>query len=213
MKQYVKLFFLSVILLCGSLLSTGCVSLRVPKASSAFESKSAVNRQAALAHIRRWKTRGAFSVQYKGRADIANFTWNQLGKARYQMTMSSALSLYRVQLFGGAKSVSIQRNNGETVTAKTPEALLQKTVGWYLPIRPLFYWYKGMVAPKTFGRYRAKYDAYGHLIALTQAGWQLQFLSYKRVGDVDLPQLILIKRPGLVVKIVTKQWRLGKSNG
>ena len=96
------------------------------------------------------------------------------------------------------------------MTAKTPEALLQKAVGWYLPITPLRYWYKGMPAPRSFGDYKVTYDQYGHLIALMQSGWQVTFGAYKQIGNVDLPQLLKIKRSGLSIKIITRHWLLSK---
>ena len=94
----------------------------------------------------------------------------------------------------------------EHVSARTPEALLQKEMGWSIPVRNMFYWMRGMSAP---GPKHERFDKYGHLVALAQQGWGMQFFSYRTVEGFDLPSKIVMKHSGgLHITIVMKKWRL-----
>ena len=88
--------------------------------------------------------------------------------------------------------------------AATPEALLATRADLQLPISDLKYWIRSMPAPNS--QYNAKYDEFGHLVYLQQAGWQIRFEDFITVGGVDVPQKIIMSHPGLTVRIVVKKW-------
>lgn len=200
-----------LVVLVATLLAAGCVSLRAPDGATTFVVQSPARLQAKLEKITAWQTRGALSVVKAGKADIANYHWQQGSAHDYKIRISSALAIYQLLLVRNAQGVTLYKNGARLLQAQTPEKLLLKAVGWYLPVRPLRYWYRGMVAPSTFGKAVAQYDQYGHLVALKQSGWQIQlghYVSLKKIG-VDLPQLLILKHNDLSVKIITKKWRLG----
>lgn len=189
-------------------LLSGCISMRVPETTNSYQVESAQSRQMKLQKMTHWHTSGAFSIQYQKKSDIANFGWLQSALNRYDIKISSALALYQLKIIGNKQSVALIKNGSQPIYAKTPEALLQKTVGWYLPITPLQYWYRGLPAPKSFGSYQTTFDRYGHLLTLQQAGWFVRYAAYQHVASVgtDLPQSIQLRHDDLIVKIVTKKW-------
>lgn len=198
---------LSVILLTTTLLS-GCVSLPTPTPQSAnsFQTKTAEERETALNAIQSWEASGAISIQRAGQSPlIMRYEWQQTGASRYQVDLAASLNLAAVSITGGPHQVTLRKGNEPPITAATPEALMQKNLGWSLPIPALWYWARGLPAPGARGQ--AQYDHYGHLTLLQQNGWQVQFTGYHTVQGVDLPQIIELRRSDILAKIVIKEWR------
>lgn len=92
------------------------------------------------------------------------------------------------------------------VTADTPEALLQGTLGWSIPVSDLEYWIRGHTSP------HAPVDASevnGNqlLSSLNQQGWTIRYSSYHTFTDFSLPRKIIASRDGLKLTLVIKRWQ------
>lgn len=191
-----------------TLLLSGCVSLSLSGSDPQedFTKVPGLSRQAHLAKIDRWSTMGAFSIKQTGEEPVlANYHWIQESKSQYRIRIASALHLFSISIYGRLKSVTLWKSTTQHVTARTPEALLRKEMGWSLPIRNMFYWTRGVAAP---GRKKEQFDKYGHLVSLTQQGWEIQFSNYSTVKGFDLPRKLVLSHPGLQVTVVIKKWRL-----
>ena len=181
-------------------LLTGCVHLETPTASNHFVVEKPAVRQAQLTGIQQWKIKGAFSVTQTGQQpDIANYVWTQKNPNQYRIQISSALNLYTITLVHESNIIALYKNGVLKWYAKTPEALMQKALGWSLPLQPLQSWIKGTPAA---GQYHARYDEYGHIILLQQFGWTIKYDAYKTENNIDFPQLMTLQRPNWLVKIV-----------
>ena len=187
-----------------------------PFAPKAFVVQSPLARQAALDKIKYWRISGAFSIQQEGHnPEMASFTWWQSDRT-YRISILSVLDLYRVDIYRMNGIVKLWKNGTLSLTAPSPEELLEEAMGWSLPISDLRYWIIGMPAPQKHGKFLVKYDEYGHLSDLKQDGWTLHFGSYKRQIDApDFPKRITLSHPGIdqvrpaiTVKIVVKEWQL-----
>ena len=204
-KQIVTIVgFLSIALL------SGCEKQGSgPFAPQTFVVQSPLARQAALAKIKYWRMSGSFSIRQENHhAEMASFTWWQSDRT-YRIAILSVLDLYRVDIYRMNDIVKLWKNGTLSLTAHSPEELLEEAMGWSLPISDLRYWIIGMPAPQKHGTFFVKYDQYGHLSDLKQDGWTLHFDSYKRQVDApDFPKRITLSRPGITVKIVVKQWLL-----
>lgn len=201
---------LSVILLSSALLS-GCVSM--PKttqpAAGSFQSKPVAERQAQLNAIQSWNATGAISIQQAQQSPvIMRFEWQQLGASNYRVDLAASLNLAAVSITGQPHRVTLQKGNEPPMSAATPEQLMQKNLGWSLPIPSLWYWARGLPAPGAAPV--TKYDDFGHLILLQQDGWQVKFSGYRPVQGVDLPQVLELRRADLFVKVAIKDWRVIK---
>lgn len=204
MKKIKMKWIFALGLLYISLLS-GC-AMREPIGSKAFVVESPADRQAALAKLTFWRMSGSFSIQQVNqRPEIASYVWWQSNQT-YRLSVSSALNLYHLDITKQNGTVTLWKNGTFLLKARSAEGLLQKAMGWSLPVSALQYWAKGMVAPRKMGRFKARYDAYGHLVGLKQDGWTLKFSAYKRkVGSPDYPQVITLCHFGVKVKLVVKE--------
>lgn len=202
----VKKYFITCFL-CLFLLS-GCSRLSTPNASKSYAIKTPAARQMELAKIKYWQITGALGVKKTGYWPvIVTYTWQQFDSG-YRIHIASALNLYKVSIFGAKNNVTLWKNDTQFMSAHTPEGLMTKAMGWSLPLHALRYWIKGMIAPQKHGVFKVRYDAFGHLIGLMQDGWIIYFGAYKTIGDVDLPQTIILNHIDFSAKIVVKRWRL-----
>ncbi|HLB55975.1 MAG TPA: lipoprotein insertase outer membrane protein LolB [Coxiellaceae bacterium] len=200
-KKQIKLFGLACLLLLS-----GCAKNMIG-APPQYAVKTPAQRQAQLAKVRSWRVDGEFSLQRTGyKPVIASYNWREINPVSYRINIDSALDLYQAEIIREFGIVKLWKNGSRVSTARSPEKLMQKVLGWSLPVTQLKYWMKGMPA-KYAGPYHATYDMYGHLIGLTQKGWTLSFGRYKTNEDgVDFPRSITMRRPGFYVKIAAREW-------
>jgi outer membrane lipoprotein LolB len=185
---------------------TGCINLHPPITHTTFQTIDAKTRQANLSKLSRWKIVGALSITQPGASpQIANYTWDQSSATQYQITLSSALNVYQLQIVANNGEIALFKNNVHVTDASTPEQLMQKAVGWSLPLKNLQYWIRGIPAP--FADYTASYDRYGHLVRLTQLGFVVQYTTYQtNDAGLDVPELISMQSPAIFAKIVLKKF-------
>ena len=194
----------SAILLLLSL--SGCSSFRLFSKGTVPPSNqiiSAPQRQAQVTELRNWSNKGAISVQYQGHTDIGSFDWRQRGD-QYNMRVAGPLNLGGMRIQGSSGAVTLQQGNEPPKAASTPEALMQQTLGWSLPLTNFRYWTRGLIAPNQPST--PAYDRYGHLTQLQQQGWTIRYLGYQAAGPYDLPRTIVFNNQAIRVKMVIKQW-------
>jgi outer membrane lipoprotein LolB len=202
--------FLKIVGLASFLLLSGCANIEGLHESRHFQVKSPAVRQAELSKIKSWQINGAFSIDQAGRqhAEIAYFDWHQINPKNYHIDISSALNLYSMSIYREYGTVKLWKNGVNVSTAKTPEGLMEKAVGWSLPIREMNYWIKGVPAENA-GNYQTRFNRYGQLMMLQQEGWMVYYNKYRRNAyGIDLPHVVIMQRPGLSAKIVIKEWVL-----
>lgn len=189
-----------------SLVLSNCAYWNASEKKEQFQIIRSAVRQAELSKLTIWIINGSLSIQHDQRAEMVHYQWREMGLNQYQIQLISAMGLYTASIEGRLGSVTFWKNVTIVTAAKTPEGLMQKALGWHLPITPLHYWMKGMYAPKKMGNFTAYYDNFGHLIDLQQSGWHIRFSHYATIESVDLPQEISLTRPDFSVKIIIKSW-------
>jgi len=198
----------SVILIAGGLLA-GCVNMSAPSQQTAgtFQTQPTEQRQAKLETIKSWNASGAISVQQANQTPmIMRYDWHQYGPNSYRVDLAASLNLAAVTITGGPNRVTLQKGNEAPISAATPEQLMQKNLGWSLPIPSLWYWARGLPAPG--GNQGVQYDHYGHMTSLNQNGWRVTLGNYQTVQGVDLPGVIELNRAHISAKIVVKNWQI-----
>lgn len=203
MGSYRRLFIILALIFFLS----GCVSVKNPPIQGRFAVLPRETRAQILQKLKFWGADGAFSIQFgdKQRPVLANYTWRELGYNESRIRISSALDLFNVVIFRRLGSVTLWRNEREHFTASSAQQLMQRILGWSLPVENMIYWMKGAPAP---GKSSREYDEYGHITTLEQQGWVIRYASYKTVHGIDLPNVIYMQRPGLRLKIVMRRWHL-----
>lgn len=161
-------------------------------------------RQKQLQAIKNWNIKGAISITYNNKTDMASFSWKNNWHS-YWIDIFGPLHLGSVQINGNENGAVLQQSSsGKIVRAATPEDLLQQQLQWPLPISNLNYWIRALPSPAKATA--LQFDSDHHLTSFTQQNWQIIYNAFQTVNGVDLPTKIYLTTPELRIKIVIKQW-------
>jgi outer membrane lipoprotein LolB len=150
---------------------------------------------------------GRFSVRYSDsngvqRNAYGNFDLQQQGEsATLQLLNPLGQTLARV--VASPSGATLELPDRPTQTAPDVQGLMQRTLGFPLPIDGLRYWLKPAISPDSPARTQID-PATGRMTQIEQDGWTIDYVAY-----VDDARTALIKRvnlscddPALDVKLV-----------
>jgi outer membrane lipoprotein LolB len=179
---------------------TGCATLK-----HAATPLSETAQQAKLKKLQSWQFSGALSITNHNSNSIVNVNWQQQAD-HYNITLTSLLNISGVKIIGNKNQITLIKSHEQQISANTPEGLMQKELGWWLPLENVHYWLFGMQAPKV--SYHATYYANGALQQLQQQRWQIDYIDYQLVDGFYLPHLMVFNYGTLRLKLVIKKWLL-----
>lgn len=160
-------------------------------------------REQSLTTLNSWALNGKVAIITPTEADSVSIQWKQHAKD-YTISLLAPLGAGSMTLQGDNTHILLTTPDGKTHEAASPEALLEANGGPRLPVSNLRYWVRGLPAPSEANH--TTFDPYGRLTTLTQAGWQIEYLSYTRAYALDLPSRMTLTSPGFKIKVVIHQW-------
>ncbi len=164
-------------------------------------------RQAQLTHIKQWQLQGAVAVKTPQQSQAATFIWRQQWQRnRYQIHLFGPLGIGHVILISNPNDIVISEK-GKRYQNRDAETLMQKILGWNVPVSNLYFWIRGLPAP--YVKSKITFDAYHHIVHLQQQGWHIIYQCYTAAtGSIDLPSIIILQREDLNIKFVISRWKL-----
>lgn len=178
---------------------------QMPTRSPAFDPELAwQERQYRLASLQEWSLAGRLAILNDHEAWHVSINWEQQ-QQNYAILLSAPLGQGSLKLSGDADTVTLQTDEGESVSASDPGELLYSQFGWKVPVKSLRYWVLGVPAP---GNQREEQlDEYGHLVQLQQDGWEIRFLDYESRMGIELPGRVFVNNHKAKVKLVISDWQ------
>lgn len=195
-----RLFLISSLLL----LITACTPFWQTKPATPAETLWQ-QRQIQLQQLDQWSFRGRTLIQQGKEGWNAGVSWQQQDDT-FKIRLTGPFAQGAVELTGDDQQVTMRTSDGEQYSAETPEQLLEEVLGWRLPVSALRDWVRGLP-------YQAEQvdlqemDDDGRLLALHQAGWQVEFLRYVPFAGQQIPDKVFIKRDDLSVRLVVSSWQ------
>jgi len=162
-------------------------------------------RQAKLVTLSQWNLTGRISIMNGEDAWHGTFRWRQT-PAIYEIDFIAPLGQGSMRLQGDGDTVLMRTSANEVYVASTAEALMQRQLGWQVPLTPMRYWALGIPVPDMPAKQQL--DDQGRLETLLQSGWDVTFHRYVRVGERDLPEKIFMKHRELDVRMIINRWVL-----
>ncbi|MBF0470245.1 MAG: outer membrane lipoprotein LolB [Gammaproteobacteria bacterium] len=192
-------------LLLPLFLNAGC-ALAPPPPPSATTLASFTPEQEYLLRLRHWSINGRLAVKHRGEGMMATLIWNQDGED-YQIDLHAPSGGHSLRLLGTEQGVTLTTNEGEVITASTPESLLYHHFGLQIPISSIYYWIRGIPAP---GRSHQSLDDAGNLLRLEQGDWTVAIPKYHNEpfaqGSIPLPQSLTIEGEESRLRIAIHRW-------
>ena len=157
-------------------------------ACSALPSKSTAATQ-------NFRAEGLVGITTAQSVQSGNFNWQQTG-ARYSIEFYGPLGLGATYLDSDGQQVTLTLSNQEHTEARSAEVLMQKVLGWSLPVDGLQYWLRAEAVPNVPPL--EVRNSKGQLVSLMQEGWQITYTWQDQVW----PHKIVLVRPGIKVIII-----------
>jgi len=172
-----------------------------PPATS--EPTSWENRVGVLSNMEDWDLKGLIAIRNTNDAWSANWRWQQ-HQHNYVIDLVGPLGANPIQLTGSPNTVTLTTSDGKKFNSNSPESLLEKQLGWRLPVSSLYYWIRGLPVPDVVAQ--KQFDSSHRLMVLIQQGWRIEYLHYT-TGKIELPAKISLNNSALNVKIIINQWQ------
>lgn len=147
----------------------------------------------------RFTINGKIGVKSPQQTGSAFYTWSQ-AQDNFAIGLEGVLGVGRTDINYDGNIATIKSEKipteSHTLTARSPEELLQKVSGWNAPISQLPYWILGKYAPSDSNN---QLDAQNRLSVAHNSDWTANF-SYD--GSSNLPSKIVMKNNDTQVTLV-----------
>jgi len=184
---------------------TACSTI-APHIFVADPDKKWEQRQTQLSKINDWHLSGRIAIINGVESWHLDMLW-QYHDGKYILDLSGTLGLGHSQLTGTKDGVVLVDSDGNSFFAESPEYLLKKITGFYIPVKSLIYWMRGLPNINATEQ-KHKIDKFGRLQYLQQDNWNVRIKRYVDVSQHELPQKIFINGHNLKIKIFVDEWNL-----
>jgi len=158
--------------------------------------------QQKLAQLDHWQLQGKIAVRHANQSDSAALRWQQDAE-HFDIFLSGPLGAGATRLIGTPKQFSIQNNKEETAAMSNAEQLIEKHLGWTLPLDQLPQWILGHNDNRN-----SQFNIDHTLAGFEQDGWRVEYQRYQIIDQWLLPEKIVLKHEDMQVTIIIKQWTL-----
>lgn len=114
------------------------------------------------------------------------FSWRDTG-VRFSLDLNEPMGSVIARIVVERTGATLTRANGEIISARTPDALMQTVLGQTVPVDGLRSWLRTLKAPLPGMNVTLK-DAEGRIQAFEQSGWRVQLSRFDDLG----PQLLVL---------------------
>ena len=184
---------------------TACTSLP-PQKIVADPDKKWEQRKSELSEINDWLLNGRVAIINGDESWHLSMKWQRHGD-KYILDLSGPFGAGHAQLTGTDEGVILVDADKNFFYADSPDRLLEEVTGFYMPVKSLLYWMRG-IADWNINVDKQTLDAFDRLSELKQNGWHVSFKRYITIGKHELPQKIFINGADLKVKIFVDEWDL-----
>ena len=150
---------------------------------------------------------GRFSVRYldqngQPRNAYGNFDWQQQGDT-VTLQLLNPFGQTLAIVTSSPASATLEMPNRQPVTAENVSELMQRTLGFSLPIEGLRYWLASSPAPTSHAKTIVDPQQRSRLKEIDQEGWTIDYLAYADAPAIGVKRLDLTRQdPPLDIKLV-----------
>ena len=173
------------LVLLGTFLSTCAIA---PPAS---ENSDWSRQRDQLQELDSWELRGRVNVRYDNESHTPRIIWLQQN-VDYNIRLWGTFNAGATEIVGRPGFVTME-NDGQTLSANSPEDLILEQLGYELPVSQLNYWIKGLPAPDSEAQ--LVFNELNQLTTIQQADWTINLSDMRQYGALNLPRRVELTRP------------------
>ena len=187
------------------LLLAACVGPRTrPQPADAASLAGQTAREQALAAHANWTLRGRLGVSDGRDSGSGSLEWAQSGDA-FRFSVHAPVTGKTWVLQGHAGRVVLEGLREQPVEGEDATTLLERELGWRVPVVELVDWARGARAP---GPAQVTFRADGLPATIDQAGWRVEYLDYDDSREPPLPRKVFASHGDYKVRLAIREWTL-----
>jgi outer membrane lipoprotein LolB len=186
----------------AALILAGCAA-PVTRPDHAGLAAQAAREQRLRAHTH-WQLSGRLAVSGDGNGGSGSLDWQQAGRG-YRFVMHAPVTGRTWELRGDATHAVLEGLRDGPVTGADAASLLERELGWHVPVARLGDWVRGLRAP---GTAHITFREDGLPWEIRQAGWHIEYRDYDTDIDPPMPSRIFASKDGYRVRLAVRQWML-----
>jgi outer membrane lipoprotein LolB len=147
---------------------------------------------------------GRISVKYDGERSTANLHWRHIANDD-DVLLLAPLGMTVAHIRRDSQGAEMDAS-GRHYVAQNSSELMQKVLGWHLPLDGLQYWVLARPQPGVAAEERR--DADGRVDLLRQDGWEIRYTRYAAQVADSLPLRMILQREGLEILLLVDEWQI-----
>lgn len=160
-------------------------------------------REAKLAAIQGWRLSGRIAVSHGKEGGSGRLDWTQDGD-RLEVRLRAPVTRQGWRLLAEPDFARIEGLEGGPQQDADVDALLQRTVGWDIPLASLRAWARGARAQ---GGAQIEFNADGLPMVIVQQGWRIEYRAWQN-GTLPLPLRVFASRGEQRVRLQIDAWQI-----
>jgi len=164
-------------------------------------------RHSLLDEVNSWAIKCRVSILSTKDSWSGSLNWKQ-EEDNYTIRIIGPLGQGSLHIIGDKSKVTLKTSDKKTPTsAPSAEALMEKEMGWQMPVSELKYWVKALPNPHSNFE-KGTFDELGRPVSFNQSGWYVEFFKYEKVKGFDMPRKIYMENDRFKIKMIIKHWDL-----
>jgi len=159
-------------------------------------------RERVLAGQPDWQLAGRLGVSNAKDAGSGSLTWKQDGDA-FRFSVHAPVTGKTWVLAGNAHHVVLEGLREEPVEGDDAAALLDRELGWHVPVAQLTEWVRGARAK---GDAKIEFRDDGLPAVIEQDGWTIEYPDYDATHQPPLPRKVFASRGDWRVRLSVSEW-------
>lgn len=149
-----------------------------------------------------WTLRGRLAISGPQDGGSGSIEWSQDGGG-FRFTVNAPVTGKTWTLRGNDGHAELEGLRGGTIVGDNAAMLLERELGWQVPVDELAHWVRATRAP---GKAELVFRADGLPAELLQAGWKVEYPDYDASRQPALPRRIFASRGEYKVRLVVQRW-------
>jgi outer membrane lipoprotein LolB len=145
---------------------------------------------------------GRISIDHQGKHHSAGLRWTHQANSD-EILLFAPLGQTAARVYRDADKATLDDGDGH-YQADDAETLMERTLGWHLPLGGLHQWALGM--PDSDDDAQIERDDIGRISVLQQSGWEVRYLRYADTSPDSLPSRLQLKHEDLQMQLLIDEW-------
>ena len=163
-------------------------------------------RQQALLELDSWDVHARAALKLESGVYNIGIRWQrQAETSTILLEAPFGQGVFRIESDAVGK-FRLRLPDGRVFEDNSAEALLEKMIGWSLPIGGLDYWIRGL--PRPDSDYSHRLDEGGRARSIDQDQWSIGYLDYfARQENLQLPRRVKLVSDKVTLKLIIERWQ------